>query len=179
MISMFFILIGESQNDPSWKWSIKIIKSNLWLYTGPPKIRTCVWEQCPDAFWTLASSVLWPLPWRDHLPDHPDSPYSNIQPKPLLLQLRAILLGYITDHKRERSALPLHWPSCGRCRPWWCLSSASSSLDWTTQGTSATSHVSFPLDHNSVFFFPFKLCFLQEWVMADWSKIQLKDSATQ
>ena len=52
----------ESQNILSCKRPITITEPNFWLHIRPPKIRPYVWECCPDASLTLASSLPWPLP---------------------------------------------------------------------------------------------------------------------
>lgn len=38
----------ESQKILSWKRSTRITKSKLWLHTALPKIKSYVWECCPD-----------------------------------------------------------------------------------------------------------------------------------
>lgn len=46
----------------SWKGPPRITESNSWLHTDHPKIRSYVWDHCPNTAQTPASSVLWPLP---------------------------------------------------------------------------------------------------------------------
>ena len=44
----------ESQNIPGWKGPTRIITSNPWLHTVPPKRKGSLWEQCPNTPWTPA-----------------------------------------------------------------------------------------------------------------------------
>lgn len=59
----FCICSLESQNASSWKWPIRILKSNSLLLVGLHKNKPHDSEHLWDTPWTLRGLVPWPLPW--------------------------------------------------------------------------------------------------------------------
>jgi len=98
----------ESLNNPSWKEPIRIIESNSWLHTGPPKNQTIYLRAVSRCFSNSSSSVLCPLPWggcSSAWALSGEVPFPDIQPDPLLMQLHVICLG-LTAVTREQRSVP-------------------------------------------------------------------------